>query len=192
MQTLVLASSSAFRKSVLDKLGLPFVTVAPEVDEQRLGDESATQLVTRLSAAKAHTVAKNHPNALIIGSDQTALLDGQLLGKPGHHENAVKQLENASGKAVTFYTGLCLLNSATHNVQTICETFTVYFRQLSRLQIENYLQKDQPYHSAGSFKSEGYGIALFEKLEGDDPNTLVGLPLIRLIHMLGNEGIVLP
>jgi len=192
MQKLVLASSSPFRKTVLEKLGLPFATVAPEVDEQRLGNESATQLVTRLSAAKAHAVAKNHPNALIIGSDQVALLNEEILGKPGNHENAVKQLENASGKAVTFYTGLCLINSAAHNVQTICETFTVYFRQLSRLQIENYLQKDQPYNCAGSFKSEAYGIALFEKLEGDDPNTLIGLPLIRLIHMLGREGIVLP
>ena len=142
--------------------------------------------------AKANAVAKNHPNALIIGSDQVALLDGKLLGKPGNHENAVKQLENASGKSVTFYTGLCLINSATNNMQTICDIFRVYFRQLSRQQIENYLQKEQPYNCAGSFKSEAYGIALFDKLEGDDPNTLIGLPLIRLIQMLGNEGISLP
>jgi len=192
MQNLILASTSPFRKSILEKLGLPFSTEAPDVDEQHLDGESATELVTRLSAAKANTIAKNHPKALIIGSDQVALLDGKILGKPGNHENAVKQLENASGKAVTFYTGLCLINSATNNTQTICEIFKVYFRQLSSQQIENYLQKEQPYNCAGSFKSEAYGIALFDKLEGDDPNTLIGLPLIKLIQLLGNEGIILP
>ena len=192
MQKLILASTSPFRKSILEKLGLAFTTEAPDVDEQHLPDESATELAKRLSEAKANAVAKNHPNALIIGSDQVALLDGKLLGKPGNHENAVKQLENASGKSVTFYTGLCLINSATNNMQTICDIFRVYFRQLSRQQIENYLQKEQPYNCAGSFKSEAYGIALFEKLEGDDPNTLIGLPLIRLIQLLGNEGIMLP
>ncbi len=192
MQKLILASTSPFRKSILEKLGLNFATEAPDVDEQHLENESATELVMRLSAAKANVVAKNHPNALIIGSDQVALLEGNILGKPGNHENAMKQLENASGKAVTFYTGLCLNNSTTNNVQTICETFKVYFRQLNNQQIENYLQKEQPYNCAGSFKSEAYGIALFDKLEGDDPNTLIGLPLIRLIQLLGNEGIMLP
>jgi len=192
MQKVILASTSPFRKSILEKLGLPFSTEAPDVDEQHLEGEFATDLVTRLSEAKANAIAKNHPKALIIGSDQVALLDDKILGKPGNHVNAVKQLENASGKAVTFYTGLCLINSATHNTQTICETFKVYFRKLSHQQIENYLQKEQPYNCAGSFKSEAYGIALFDKLEGDDPNTLIGLPLIRLIQLLGNEGINLP
>ncbi|WP_455202370.1 Maf family protein, partial [Kaarinaea lacus] len=137
-------------------------------------------------------VAKRHPAALIIGSDQVAVLNKQILGKPHTHDNAVQQLKAASGKRIEFLTGLCLYNSATQQAQVACVPFTVHFRQLDDDQIERYLKQDQPYNSAGSFKSEGLGISLFEKLEGDDPNTLVGLPLIELVRMLKNEGIDIP
>jgi septum formation protein len=136
---------------------------------------------------------KDYPSEhLIIGSDQVACVDGQILGKPGDFTRAKQQLIRASGKKVTFYTGLTLANSVSGNRQTICEPFTVHFRQLNEQQIERYLNKEQPFNCAGSFKSEGYGITLFSKLEGDDPNTLIGLPLIRLVQMLENEGLALP
>ncbi|MGD8514238.1 MAG: Maf family nucleotide pyrophosphatase [Granulosicoccaceae bacterium] len=186
---LVLGSTSPFRKAVLDKLGLPFDTDAPEIDETPLEGESPQQLVARLSEAKARAVATRHPHALVIGSDQVAVIGEDILGKPGIHEKAVAQLRNASGKTVTFYTGLCLHNSDTGHSQTEVVPFHVVFRELSDSQIENYLKKEQPYNCAGSFKSEALGISLFERLEGDDPNTLIGLPLIRLVRMLENEGL---
>jgi septum formation protein len=189
MTELVLGSTSPFRKALLEKLGLPFSTVSPEVDESRLADESPEQLVYRLSEAKARAVAGSKPDALIIGSDQVAVIDGEILGKPGSHEKAVEQLRNASGRAVTFLTGLCLLNSKTGGTQTEVVPFTVHFRDLSDEQIENYLRSEKPYNCAGSFKSEALGISLFERLEGEDPNTLIGLPLIRLVRMLENEGV---
>lgn len=192
MSTLVLASTSPFRQEILGKLNLPFEVAAPNVDEKRLDNETPQQLVTRLSESKARAVADHYPDALIIGSDQVAVLDNDILGKPLNHENAFQQLKMASGNKVTFYTGLCLLNSATQNTQTRCIPFQVYFRELTDEQIEHYLQNDKPYNCAGSFKSEGLGISLFEKLEGDDPNTLTGLPLIELIRLLGNEGISVP
>lgn len=187
--TLVLGSTSPFRKSILEKLGIPFVTDSPDVDESMRDCETPQELVARLSEAKAAVVAKRHTNALVIGSDQVAVINGELLGKPGTHEKAVAQLRNASGKTVTFYTGLCLLNSRTNNMQIDVVPFKVIFRELSEAQIEGYLKKEQPYNCAGSFKSEGLGIALFERLEGEDPNTLIGLPLIRLTRMLENEGV---
>ena len=186
--TLVLGSTSPFRKAILDKLGLPFETDKPEVDETPLANESPEALVARLSEAKATAVAKRHPDALVIGSDQVAVIDGEILGKPGTHEKAVEQLRNASGKTVTFYTGLCLHNSGTGNTQTEVVPFNVVFRDLTDDQIESYLLKEKPYNCAGSFKSEALGITLFEKLEGEDPNTLIGMPLIRLTRMLENEG----
>lgn len=186
--TLVLGSTSPFRKAILQKLGLPFETDVPEVDETPLDGESPQELVARLSESKAAAVAGRHTNALVIGSDQVAVIDGEILGKPGTHEKAIEQLRNASGKTVTFYTGLCLLNSKTQNTQTEVVPFNVVFRELTDKQIESYLSKEQPYNCAGSFKSEALGITLFEKLEGDDPNTLIGLPLIRLTRMLENEG----
>ena len=186
--TLVLASTSPFRKTILEKLAIPFETVAPDVDESPLANESAEQLVARLAELKAKAVAKKYPDALIIGSDQVAVVDGQIIGKPGTHEKAVAQLKRATGKRVTFLTGLCLYNARTQRAQIDVIPFYVIFRQLKDAQIENYLQKEQPYNCAGSFKSEGLGIALFERLEGDDPNTLMGLPLIRLIKMLESEG----
>ena len=189
---LVLASKSIFRKQLLEKLNLPFETASPDADETVLQNETPEQLVQRLSVAKAQAISADFPEHLIIGSDQVACIDGEILGKPGNFDNALAQLKNASGKAVTFYTGLTLLNSATDSMQTICETFNVHFRHLNDGQITRYLEHEQPYNCAGSFKSEGFGISLFEKLEGDDPNSLIGLPLIRLIAMLDKEGIARP
>lgn len=185
---LVLASTSPFRKAILEKLGVPFDTASPEVDESQLPDETPQQLVQRLAEVKARAVADKFPDALIIGSDQVAVIDDQILGKPGSHDQAVKQLRQASGKTVTFLTGLCLYNSRTDHARCEVVPFKVHFRQLDDSQIENYLKQEQPYNCAGSFKSEALGIALFEKLEGDDPNTLIGLPLINLIRMLEKEG----
>ncbi|HEB93562.1 MAG TPA: septum formation inhibitor Maf, partial [Gammaproteobacteria bacterium] len=180
---------SPFRRAILEKLGLPFETRAPQTDETRLADETPEQLVRRLSEAKARAVAGDFPDALIIGSDQVAVIDDEILGKPGTHENAVAQLQRASGRTVRFFTGLCLLNAVTGNCQLEVVPFDVVFRKLSEAQIENYLQKEKPYNCAGSFKSEALGIALFEKLRGDDPNTLMGLPLIRLVRMLEKENL---
>lgn len=192
MTQLVLASTSIFRRQLLEKLHLPFVCEAPDVDETPLENESAEALVCRLAQAKAAAVASNYSEALIIGSDQVAVLDGRIIGKPINHEKAIEQLSNSSGRIITFLTGLCLLNSATHEQQVICEPFRVHFRSLNTFQIERYLQAEQPYQCAGSFKSEGLGISLFEKLEGDDPNSLIGLPLIRLIQLLQHQGISVP
>lgn len=189
MVSLTLASTSPFRRELLGKLCLPFECAAPDIDESPAAGEKPSELVARLAEQKAKAVAHNHPNSLIIGSDQVALLGEQILGKPGTHARATQQLQQASGKRVTFLTGLSLYNSANNTIQTDVVPFSVYFRELSENQIENYLQKEQPYHCAGSFKSEGLGISLFEKLEGEDPNTLIGLPLIRLIQMLEKEGI---
>lgn len=187
-QTLVLASTSPFRKVLLERLGIPFVTAAPEVDERALPGESPEALVRRLSEAKARAVADQFPRALIIGSDQVAIVDGNIVGKPGTHEAAVRQLRNTSGRVVNFVTGLCLLNSSSGEAEVDVVPFEVTFRQLSDTQIERYLQHEKPYNCAGSFRSEALGIALFEKMHGDDPNALIGLPLIRLISMLEHAG----
>lgn len=186
---LVLGSTSPFRRELLTRLGVKFTTASPHIDETAEPGENPESLVRRLAKQKALAVSTDYPQALIIGSDQVAMLDNHILGKPGSHTRAVEQLAMASGKKVTFYTGLCLLNSVTGNCQLHCEPFHVYFRPLDADTIENYLRREQPYNCAGSFKSEGLGIILFEKLEGDDPNTLIGLPLIRLVSMLMNEGI---
>lgn len=187
MNRLVLASTSPFRKELLAKLHLEFVSENPQVDETPQAGETPQQLVSRLAEAKARAVAKRHPEALIIGSDQVAVNGEFILGKPGDHARATEQLRQASGKRITFLTGLALLNSASGQCQVIVEPFSVVFRRLSDEQIENYLKREQPYNCAGSFKSEGLGIALFQRLEGDDPNALIGLPLIRLIEMLERE-----
>lgn len=189
MKELVLASTSPFRQELLQKLGLAFSTAAPNVDEKAHPGESAEALVERLAESKARAVAADYPDALIIGSDQVAVLGDEILGKPGEHDQAVSQLKAASGRTVTFLTGLCLFNSGTDRVQTMVESFKVVFRDLSDAQIENYLRREQPYNCAGSFKSEGLGIALFKRLDGEDPNALVGLPLIRLMDMLQAEGV---
>lgn len=163
--------------------------MAPDVDETPLPHESARATSERLAQAKARAVAGNHPDALIIGSDQVALLEGQQLGKPLSHDNAVGQLRAMRGKTTCFYTALTLLNSRTGNLQTgVAENF-VTLRDLSDAEIEGYLLKEQPYHCAGSAKSEGLGIALISRMTGDDPNALIGLPLIMLIEMLHRENV---
>ncbi|MGB5275960.1 MAG: Maf family nucleotide pyrophosphatase [Gammaproteobacteria bacterium] len=185
---LVLASSSSYRKALLDRLHVEYICDSPDIDETPLVEESVQSMVVRLAQLKAEAVADRHRDALIIGSDQSAELDGKPLSKPGNFANAVKQLENASGKRIVFQTGLCLLNTRSGNIQTACVPYTVVFRPLTAAMIEHYLHKEQPYNCAGSFKSEGLGIALFEKFEGEDPNALIGLPLIRLTQFLENEG----
>lgn len=185
---IVLASTSPFRKQILEKLGIDFITASPDIDETALPDETPEQLVARLSEAKAKVLADAYPDTLIIGSDQVAVVDGQILGKPHTHDKAFMQLKRASGKRVSFLTGLCVYNTRSKRSQVDVVPYYVVFRDLSDKQIENYLDREQPFNCAGSFKSEGLGIALFERLEGDDPNTLIGLPLIRLIRMLGSEG----
>ena len=191
-QTLILGSTSVYRRSLLEKLQIPFVTAAPEIDETRHEGESAVDMVLRLSHQKALAVAENYPDTLIIGSDQCAVLDEQILGKPGNHATAVKQLTTCSGKKVSFLTGLCLYNAKTRQHQLELIPFDVEFRTLSSEEIESYLQREQPYHCAGSFKSEGLGISLFKALHGEDPNALVGLPLIKLCEMLRREGMAIP
>ncbi|GGB92977.1 Maf-like protein YceF [Marinobacterium zhoushanense] len=186
---LVLASGSAYRRALLDKLGVDYSCDSPDIDETRRDDENAEELVARLALEKAQAVAARNPNALIIGSDQVATLDDHILGKPLTHERASAQLKLASGRTVRFLTGLCLLDAASEQFQLEVVPFDVEFRQLRDSQIENYLQREQPYDCAGSFKSEGLGIALFQRLTGEDPNSLVGLPLICLIQMLEREGI---
>ncbi len=188
---LILASTSPFRRQLLSRLGLPFLTQAPITDETPHAGEQAPDLVARLALLKARSIAQQKSHALIIGSDQIAVLDGEILGKPGDHQRAVAQLNRAAGKTVTFYTGLCLLNSDNDRSQVAIEPFRVVFRPLLPTQIETYLRREQPYQCAGSFKSEGLGITLFERLQGDDPNTLIGLPLIRLVDMLIAENVSL-
>jgi len=189
---IVLGSSSPFRKALLQRLGLDFSTSSPDIDETRLPGEQPAAFVSRLAEEKARAVARNYRDALIIGSDQAACIGSTILGKPGSRARAMKQLRAASGKRVTFYTGLCLLNTATGRAQVICEPFHVHFRTLEEARIERYLDAEEPYNCAGSFKSEGLGISLFQRLEGDDPNALIGLPLIRLIDMLTAEGLAIP
>ena len=188
MARLILASSSPFRRELLSRLMIPFDVVVPDVDETPRRDESPEALVERLAVLKAQTVALKHPGTLVIGSDQVAVHDGEIVGKPHTHERAVEQLRSASGKTVMLYTGLALVNSSSGRVQSEVVPYGVTFRALTELQIETYLRKEQPYHCAGSVKSEGLGVALLERFDGEDPATLIGLPLIRLIRMLENEG----
>jgi septum formation protein len=189
MTQLVLASTSPFRRMLLARMGIPFRVATAEVDESPRAGEAPNDLVLRLAEAKARAVAGDHPDALIVGSDQVAVVGDAVLGKPGNRERAVAQLRQASGRTVLFYTGLCLLNTRTARLQLACEPFRVHFRHLTLEQILGYVDREQPLNCAGSFKSEGLGIALFERLEGDDPNALIGLPLIRLIGMLQAEGL---
>lgn len=187
MSQIILASTSPYRRALLEKLGLPFECAAPRTDETPRAGEAPRHLVLRLAQEKAQSLAQKYPQHLIIGSDQVCVLDGEITGKPHTEENARQQLMKASGNIVTFYTGLALFNSATGHVQTECEPFDVHFRRLSEQEIDDYVRKERPLNCAGSFKSEGLGIALFERLEGRDPNTLVGLPLIALCQMLRRE-----
>ncbi len=186
---LLLASTSPFRRELLARLQLPFTALAPATDETPHPGEPAAALVARLAAAKARSIAAETPGALVIGADQVAVLEGRILGKPGSHPQARAQLTDAAGKMVEFYTGLCLLDSTSGRRQIDVVPFRVVFRSLSAAQVDRYLHREQPYQCAGSFKAEGLGIALFERLEGDDPSSLIGLPLIRLTRMLEAEGV---
>ncbi|HEX5339343.1 MAG TPA: Maf family nucleotide pyrophosphatase [Gammaproteobacteria bacterium] len=187
---LILASSSRFRRALLERLKLPFSVESPGLDESRLDGETPQAMVRRLSQAKAACIAERHPDALVIGSDQAAVLDGMTLGKPGHHAQAVAQLSACSGREVTFYTGLCLLRGNLSPVYL--DTTRVIFRTLAGDEIDRYLGTEQPYQSAGSFKAEGLGISLFESIHSDDPTALVGLPLIALCRLLRQAGFTLP
>lgn len=181
-RTIVLGSTSPFRKILLEKLNIPFKCAKPNIDETPLAQETPQQLVERLALEKSQAI-KGFPNALIIGSDQVAVCEGEILGKPHNYENAVKQLTKFSGKAITFYTGLCVLDSATGDTHSLVEPFIVHFNTLSQSDITQYIKAEEPYNCAGSFKSEGLGICLFKMLEGDDPNSLIGLPLIKLVSL---------
>jgi len=184
---IVLASTSVFRRELLARLGLPFVMTNPGVDETALHGETPEATALRLSESKARAVVAQYPGALIIGSDQVACLDAQVFGKPDNHENAVKQLQAMRGRRVNFFTGLCLLNAKTGKAHLRGVPTLVTFRNLSDDEIENYLRKEQPYNCAGSAKTEGLGIAVIAKIEGDDPNALIGLPLIALCDLLKKE-----
>ncbi len=186
---IILASSSPYRRTLLARLGLPFETVSPDVDESARAGETPQELVERLAVDKALAVANRSPDTLVIGSDQVAVHDGEIVGKPRDHAHALHQLQQASGTTVTLYTGLAVVHSDSGRVQSEVVPYRVVFRPLNDEQIERYLAKEQPYDCAGSVKSEGLGIALLERFEGDDPNTLIGLPLIRLVRMLEREGV---
>ncbi len=193
-KTLVLASTSPYRRELLSRLGLDFETASPRVDETRRPGEAPIALVERLAEAKARAVAEMYPDALIIGSDQVACVDPaadteRVLGKPGNRARAIEQLSTLAGRAVVFYTGVCLLDASSGRAHRLCEPYRVFFRALTPAQIASYVERERPFDCAGSFKSEGLGIALFERLEGDDPNALIGLPMIRLIGLLAGEGL---
>lgn len=186
-QNLILASSSPFRRELLTHLQIPFSWLSPDVDETPLSNELPQETALRLAQVKARKIGESHTDALIIGCDQVATLDNQQLGKPLTHENATRQLRLMRGREVIFHSALCLYNAVTQNMQAEVVPYVVRFRNLTDAQIENYLNKEQPYHCAGSAKSEGLGIAIIEKMTGDDPNALIGLPLIALVNMLHNE-----
>jgi len=190
MPSLILGSTSPFRRELLARLGLPFECRAPEVDETPLLGETPVALVQRLALAKAESVRKYYKkDALVIGSDQVAVLDDRIIGKPREHAHAVAQLTAASGRRVEFINGLCLLKTSTGQTWREIISYAVVFRSLSEELIERYLQREKPYQCAGSFRSEALGIVLLERLEGEDPNALIGLPLIRLIRMLEAAGV---
>ncbi|MDG6778291.1 Maf family nucleotide pyrophosphatase [Thiomicrorhabdus sp. zzn3] len=189
---IVLGSSSPFRKQLLEKLQLPFSQHAPDIDETPLKNESPQQLIERLSLLKAQAVAESHPEHIVIASDQCATFDNRPIGKPHTHENAVKQLTQFSGKTIIFYTGLVVIDPRDGVHHQTLDITQVKFRQLSPQTIENYLRAEQPYQCAGSFKSEGLGITLFEAIESQDPNALIGLPLIKLTSIFQDMGITLP
>ncbi len=188
-QLLVLASTSIYRNQLLQRLQIPFQTAAPDVDETAFPDERASETAWRLSREKAGAVAIDYPQALIIGADQVALLGEQRMGKPLTHDSAVLQLRAMRGHSVVFHTGLTLLNARTGAMQSEVVENRVTFHKLSDDEIEAYLHKEQPYNCAGSVKSEGLGIALISRMEGDDPTALIGLPLISLVSMLRQQGV---
>jgi septum formation protein len=185
---LILASTSVYRRELLARLHHPFTAVAPHVDETALTGETPEKLALRLALAKAQAVAKQHPESIVIGSDQVADLDGEALGKPGTHARAVAQLQRMRGKTVIFQTAVSVVCQATSFAQTTLAQVKVQFRPLTDAQIEAYLLTEKPYDCAGSAKSEGLGIALLERIDNDDPTALIGLPLIRTCQMLDAAG----
>ncbi|GKT11186.1 MAG: septum formation protein [Thiomicrorhabdus sp.] len=189
---IILGSTSIFRKELLEKLNLPFEQIAPNIDESPLNNETPKELVVRLSKAKAQVIAGQSPNSIIIGSDQTALFNGQPIGKPHSFDNAAAQLKQFSNQTITFYTGLTVINTATQQTFEALDITKVHFRALSQSVIENYIEIEQPLKCAGSFKSEGLGITLFKEIESKDPNALIGLPLIELTNIFYEMGYPLP
>lgn len=192
MRPIVLASTSPYRRVLLERLHLDFSVASPDCDETPGADEAAADLVVRLAEAKARGIGPQAREALVIGSDQVAALDRHVLTKPGTHERAVEQLEACSGRTVVFHTGLCLLDTATGTAITERIDYRVQFRTLGAAEIERYLRLEQPYDCAGSIRSEGYAVTLFESMQGEDPSALIGLPLIRLSAMLRAAGVALP
>lgn len=189
MRSLVLASSSPYRRALLERLQLPFCCASPDIDESPRLNESPEQLVARLAHDKATALATAYPDSLIIGSDQVAVIANTPVSKPGNREAAIAQLTRASGQRITFLTGLCVYDAISKQHWVVVEPFHVHFKTLTAEQIAHYVDREQPFDCAGSFKCEGLGIALFEKLEGDDPNSLIGLPLIRLVALLEQAGL---
>lgn len=189
MKKIVLASSSKYRRALMNQLGLRYDSVSPDIDESPLPNESPAALVHRLAYEKAARVVQHHPDAIVIASDQVACIENTILTKPGNRENAFAQLSQCSGQTVTFYTSLCVLDPTQNFEKTIVEPFIVGFRTLSEAQINGYIDREQPFDCAGSFKSEGLGIALFKFLNGRDTNALVGLPLIELTSILFELGV---
>ena len=189
---LVLASSSPYRKELLARLNIAFICENPGIDETGKAGESANELVMRLATQKTMQIAEKFPASIIIGSDQVATAGQEILSKPGDHATAVKQLQKLAGKTAIFHTGLCVLNSASHNLQVDCIPVRVKFRDLDTEEINRYLLAEKPYDCAGSFKSEGYGITLLDSIEGHDMTALIGLPMIRLCEMLREENLKLP
>lgn len=189
---IVLASSSSYRRELLTRLQLPFTCHSPDIDETPRANESAQALVQRLALSKARALAQHYPQHIIIGSDQVAVLDGKILGKPLHAEGATQQLSAASGRSLVFLTGLAVIDTRTQIEQVDLVPFTVHFRTLNAAQIQRYITLEQPFDCAGSFKSEGLGVSLFQATEGSDATSLVGLPLIRLCDMLNACEIAVP
>jgi septum formation protein len=186
---LVLASTSPYRRELLSRLRLPFEVAAPAVDESQLPGEAPEHMAARLAGAKARAVAAAHPNALIIGSDQVAVCGGEIFGKPGNHENAVRQLQQLSGREVVFHTAVCVHDPQRDTTRVRVVPFHVSFRPLEPAVIERYVSRERPFDCAGSAKAEGLGIALIRKLEGPDPTALLGLPLIALVDLLREQGL---
>jgi septum formation protein len=189
---IVLASSSPYRRGLLERLRLPFEIDAPDVDESGRADEAPLQLARRLALLKASTVSRRHPQAIVIGSDQVAEMDGLALGKPGAHPQALQQLVAMQGRTVVFHTALAVVRKSDDRVATDCVDTWVRFRRLPPDALETYLRLEQPYDCAGSAKIESLGICLVESVRSDDPTALIGLPLISLTSMLAGFGVALP
>jgi MAF protein len=186
---LILASTSVTRRELLSRLGIAFEILSPDVDEEPAPGEDGVALARRLALAKARRIAAERPEALVIGSDQVGLLGDTLIGKPGGHEAAIRQLQAASGQIMTFVSAVCLLDAPSGRYQLESVTTTLRFRRLDRERIEDYLRRDKPYQCAGAFKSESLGVALIDAMESEDPTAILGMPLIRLTAMLENEGV---